>query len=1091
MTKNFTHLKTFLIAVFIISIEPALVYAQQTTQTITGTVIDDFGRPIQDASVTIPEANLSAKTNDLGKFSLSKAPFQGDIIFSAVGYKTLERSLDKKIKNYNIILESITQNLDEVIVIGYGSIARKDATGAVGSVNIEDLQKAPVRSFDEALAGRVSGVQVSSEDGQPGSSINIVVRGVSSISQETAPLYVIDGFPMESSDFNTNQIDPNIIESIDVLKDAAATAIYGARGSNGVILITTKKGKVGAPTISFNVWNGLQNNIKKMEMLNPSEWAQLQLDNMVATPPNTDYNNPDYRIYNKQYSWFENNTREVNMQDLLFKTAHVQNYSVNLRGGNNQTKYSLSGNYFDQNGTIINSGFKRYQGRITLEQQLNKKLKVGGDVTYTNNLRTGISTSEGQGTGSLMFSILGYRPYVSSAEGAYEALLSEPIEEQEDESNPVNTNITFNPYLNQKHLVRTTENNILNANAFFEYNITPKLKFKSTGSVNKNFTQLIIFNDSLTVWGSTRTTAGAAGPNGSVANQTSTIFSNENYLTYNTKFNKKHSLNIVVGNSIQNLTMNMYSLANRGLSNPQLGIGAINQSNSPGLATIGANNDKWTMASFYGRASYNFVSKYYLSASLRNDGSSKFNQQNYWAWFPAVSARWRISAEPFWENLKNAVSEASLRLSYGSAGNNRIRSFSTTTNISTAIGGGSGNGILGGMQGYTFGNNAGNESGQTLGAYISTLGNPDLKWETSSTINAGLDMNFLNEKIILNVDVYQKTTTDLLYNSPVPSSTGFNLMLRNIGSIRNQGLEITINTTNAKTKNFSWKTNFNISFNANKVTSLVNGLNQMGSMINWNTYYNTLPAYILKVDNPLGTLYGLKWVGNYQYSDFTQNASGQYVLRDDVTSNQTSRNTTVNSAPRPGDIKYEDINGDGVITSDDYVPLARALPIHTGGFGNNLNFKNFDLNIFFQWSYGAHVQNANRLMFEANSYAGINQFSSILNRWTPDNQNNVMFRAGTGYPSGPNYYSSRTIEDASYLRLKTVQVGYNLTQKTLKYLKIKQLRLYMSAQNLFTLTKYTGFDPEVSTYYSALTPHFDYSSYPRARTITLGANLTF
>lgn len=1061
---------------FVLTI-PQIVSAQKMAQSISGTVTDESGNPIRGVTIIVEGTKIGTLSDSTGKFILKRVPEKGVISFSMIGYVAQRRMITPQIRVYNISLVSSSSNLNDVVIIGYGSVKKKDMTGAVGSVDVADLQKAPVRSFDEALAGRVAGVQVSSEDGQPGSPINIIVRGASSITQETAPLYVIDGFPMAGSDFNANQLDPNEIESIDVLKDAAATAIYGARGSNGVIVITTKRGMMGAPVISFNLWHGIQHNIKKMNMLNTEQWAQLQADNQVANPPNVPYDSVS-DIYNYDYDYYIDSTRPVDWQNLLFRTAMTDNYSLNIRGGNSQTKYSVSGNYLNQNGTIINSGYKRYQGRITLDQQVSKKLKVGADVTYTNTLQSGISPSavaSSSASGSLMYNILGYRPFSGLSDSAYDAVLSDPIDDDITSSN----NYTFNPYINQKHLVRTTEHNILNANGYAEYAITPKLKFRSTIAINRNATQSIAFNDTLTQLGSQLTPVGSAGANGSVGNEVATVWSNENYLTYDNRFGK-HSLNVVAGVSEQKYKMSSYTMSNKALSNPGLGIAGIAQSDSSDLATISESSDNWSTSSFYGRASYDYASKYYFSASVRADGSSKFTADNRWAWFPAFSAKWRISQEPFWKKITAIVPEAALRLSYGTAGNNRITSFLTATSIKTAIG----------TQGYTFLVGDGSENTQATGAYVSVLGNPDLKWETSKTLNLGLDMSFLNDLINLTVDAYRKKTYNLLYNAPIPTSTGYSTMMQNIGSIQNQGLEITLNTTNVQTKTFTWRSSFNISFNNNKVLSLVDGMNEVGAAVNWSSTISSVPAYILKVGQPLGTLYGLKWVGNYQYSDFTKNAAGQYMLKDNVPSNQTSRNTSAAAAPQPGDIKFADINGDGVITSDDYVPIGRGFPIHTGGFGNDFSYKNFDLNIFFQWSYGNQIQNANRMIFEANT-SGNNQFASVLNRWTPQNQNNIMFRAGTGSPGGGTYYSSRTVEDGSYLRLKTVQLGYNLPNALMKKWKIKQIRLYISGQNLITWTKYTGFDPEVGTFYSTITPGFDWGAYPRARTVTIGANLSF
>ncbi|MFT4094516.1 MAG: SusC/RagA family TonB-linked outer membrane protein [Niabella sp.] len=548
------------------------VHAQRKGATITGTVTDESGKPLYGVSVTIKNSKIGVETDSLGKYTLKNVVPKSVLHFSMVGFMAQEVLVVPGTTNYyNVRLASVAADMEEILVVGYGSIKKKDLTGSVGTVNVEALQKAPVRSFDEALAGRVAGVQVASQDGQPGSAINIIVRGASSITQETAPLYVIDGFPVAASEFNTNQLDPNEIESITVLKDAAATAMYGAQGSNGVIVITTKKGKAGKAQINFNPWYGFQHNIQKMQMLNAEQWAQLQADNQTANPP-ADYENAV--ISNKSYRWYVDSTRPLDMQDLLFRTGLMQNYSLNISGGNVQTKYSVSGNYLNQLGTIINSGYKRYRGRIDLDQQINSKFKIGADITYTNTLQSGISPSvadAGSSQGSLMWSILGYRPFTGMSDSAYQATLEDPSEEGVTGA----TDYTFNPLINQQHLVRTTENNILLANGYLQYTITPKLQFRSTFVYNRSFTQKIIFNDSLTLYGSDRTPLGNSGPNGSVSNATSSVWSNENYLTYNNRFNKRHNLNVLAGVSEKSYKMSLYSVSNKALSNPELGIAGI------------------------------------------------------------------------------------------------------------------------------------------------------------------------------------------------------------------------------------------------------------------------------------------------------------------------------------------------------------------------------------------------------------------------------------------------------------------------------------------------------------------------------------
>jgi len=1059
------------------------IFCQQTVK-ITGIVTDETGKPLNAVSVLLKNKvngnTVGTQTNEKGAYTISAAP-DNVLIFSSVSYEVLEVNIgNKKVVNASLKLKSA--DLDDVVVIGYQAVKRKDATVAIGSVNVDDLKKAPVSSFDQALAGRQAGVQVSSNDGQPGSNVNIIIRGANSISQDNSPLYVIDGFPREGAD--AGRIDPNDIETMDVLKDGAATAIYGARGANGVIIITTKRGKNAVPTINVTSWVAQQSNIKRMRMLNNIDWAKLQIDNTLSTPP-TDYNN--YLIDGRPFKFYTDSTKTFDFQDVIFKKAFMHNYSISINGGNATTQYAISGNYLSQEGTIINSGFTRYSGRLVLDQKIGDKIKIGINATYSYNKTSGISPSlgiNGSSSGSLMSSILGFRPFVFNSDSANNAFLEQPI----DAGNTSSTNYTFNPLLNQRNLVRENKAGNLFVNGYLEYNLTKRLRLRITGGIDYTNAQNIIFNNENTVYGSPFSVIGANGPNGSVQHVVTSQWTNENVLTYSLAASKKHQLTFLGGLSLQGYKTSAFTVSNSGLAFPNLGIYGIAQSNAAGLVSVGENSTLWTLASYFGRVQYTFLSKYYISASVRNDGSSKFVSDKQWSFFPALSLKWKVTEEPFFKKYKGTINDLGIRFSAAKSGNNRINAFSYLSQIASSIGSVSNNSSLGAF-GYTF--NVGNpQANQFPGAIVTVMGNKDLKWETTTTYNLGLDASLLKGKISIVIDAYIKNTNDLLYNSPIPTSTGFQRAFKNIGSIQNKGLEFTVNTTNIKKKNVTWTTSFNISFNRGKVLSLTEGLDVVPVTVGWDNSYGSSPAYLLKVGKPLGSLFGLVWDGNYQFSDFILNSSGKYILRDNVPSNQSSRTATAGAAPQPGDIKFVDINKDGVINASDQTVLGNGFPLHTGGFTNNIRYKNFDLSIFFQWSYGQQVHNANRLRYEINGGPG-NQFESVLNRWTPTNQNNEMFRAGTGGPQGPTFYSTRTLEDASYIRLKTAQLAYNLPQAIMKKWKMKQLRFYISGQNLITLSKYSGFDPEVSTYYSVLSPSFDWGAYPRARVYTFGINLTF
>lgn len=1031
---------------------PIVVFAQKQ---VSGTVKDTSGRPLRDITVSIKGGAKTVITDSLGRFKLSAA--KGDVvIFSSVNNEELELKVDDR-NQYNIILRGKVKDLDDVIVIGYGISRKGDITGSVSKAPIENIQKAPVRSFDEALAGRMAGVNVSSVDGQPGSAVNIVIRGANSVTQDNSPLYVVDGFPMESP--NNNNINPQDIESIEVLKDASATAIYGARGANGVIIITTKKGKIGPPVINFNASVGTQKNIKTMDLMSPYEFVKYQLEK--------DYTQQSANNFLGNGKTLESyrDIPEIDWQSKLFRQATMSNYSLSISGGNNYSKYYISGNLVNQDGTIINSGYKRYQGTISLDQVINPKLKTGIYINYSSLNQSGISPSSittGSVTTGTLYSVWGYQNFsVSGATDLQDYLFDPSIDPTID--------ARINPILNQQHLVRENLGTNTVVNAYAEYSIMPNLKLRVTGGITNNLTQANQFNDTFTVYGNKHTFVGAAkGPNGSVVFYKNATWVNENTLTYNKSFNANNQLTLLAGMTESGNSTSTYGASATNLPNPSLGISGLNEG-TPEI--IQAVSSSWGLMSFLGRIDYKLRSTYLLTLSFRADGSSKFAESNRWGYFPSGAFAWRFKQEKFMQRFR-ALSDGKLRVSYGVTGNNRIGDFSYKSSVAVAAN----------SQGYTFGNST------TSGAFISNFGNANLKWETTSQLNIGADLSFFKNRINLTADIYRKKTTDLLIYANLPLSLGYSQALRNIGSVQNQGLELTLSTINIKTKDFKWGTSFNISFNQNKLLSLTENQIAITSTAPIDYYFRNIPAYISKVGNQLGMMYGYIWEGVYQYSDFNKTANGNYILKDNITTNGNLR-----SAIQPGDIKFKDINGDLTINSNDYTIIGRGLPIHTGGITNDFSYKNFDLSIFFQWSYGNDIMNANRYIFEGNMFgrANLNQFASYENRWTPQNTGSTLYRTNGGGPTTPTGTNSRVIEDGSYIRLKTLSLGYSFSEKLLKKAKIKGCRFYLAAQNLATWTKYSGMDPEVSVFNSVLTPGVDYSAYPRPRTVTLGANITF
>lgn len=1032
-------------------------YAQ--TRKVEGKVSEQgSGTPLAGVSISVKGTKTGASTDGNGYYAI-QIPTNGNstLVFTYVGYLQREITVgDKGI--VNMVLSQDNKVLNDVVVVGYGTSKKADLVSSVGQVDMKDMAKAPVRSIDESLAGRVAGVQVNSSDGQPGSSVNIVIRGANSITQNNSPLYVVDGFPIEG--FNLNVFDPQEVESIDVLKDASATAIYGARGANGVIMITTKKGKMGAPVISFSPTVSWDNNIKTMKLMDTYEFAKMQLELVPGAQGSATDPTPIYTLLTVPGKTLEDyrNVAATDWQSPFFQTGIRQDYSLALRGGSDKTVYGISGNLNDQKGTIVNTAYKRYQGRITLDQTLSNKIKVGINANYAYLLRSGNSAAigtGGSGTTNILYSVWGYNPL--SALNEDEAI---------DETTASGTDYKFNPLMNQKNMLRNNKTHNLNVSGYFDYAITPSLRLKITGGINNTRVINEEFNNSKTYLGSPNTTPGrTSGVNGSVSQANTNNWSNENTLTWTKTFAKSHNLNVLGGFSTQGNTSNAFGFGATFLPNEKLGISGLNEGILNPVTT--ATSSLWSLSSFFGRVKYNYKSKYYLEASYRADGSSKFAEGNKWSYFPSFGGSWRFIKEDFLKNSK-VLSDGKLRMSYGKTGNNRVNDFAY---LST-------NDVVPGNS-YPWNN------GYVSSIIPTSLGNPKVKWETTDQYDAGVDLGFFKNRISLTADVYKKNTKDLLLRATLPTSSGYTTAFKNVGAVANRGLEITLSTVNINHKDFQWNSSFNISFNRNEVLALAEDQQTLLSTTNWDNAYTNIPSYIAKIGEPLGLMYGFIWDGVYQYNDFNRTSTGEYLLKDNVPGNGAARQNI-----QPGDIKYRDINGDGSINASDYAVIGRSLPLHTGGFSNNFTYKDFDLNIFFQWSYGNQIQNMNRHVFEGNALGKrfLQQFESYEDRWSPDNQSSSNYRTGGFSIAG---YSSRTIEDGSFLRLKTVSLGYNIPKQLLDKLKIKTARIFLSGQNLYTWTKYKGLDPEVSTYNSVLTGGFDYSAYPRARTVAFGANVSF
>lgn len=1040
--------------------------AQQIPElNIQGQVRDETtGEVLQGVVIRLSGSKSGRATDAKGMFQI-KARLKDTIVFSHIGYNTASvMVLDQT--PINVRLARKEEKLDDVVVIGYGQVQRKDLTGSVGTANMEDMAKAPVVSFEAALAGRVAGVQVTSNDGQPGNTSNIVIRGGNSITQSNSPLYVIDGFPLEDPD--NNVINPDDIASIEVLKDASSTAIYGARGANGVIIITTKQGKTGAPVFSYNNWIGIQQPVKQIAVMSPYEFVKYQNE---LNPTRAK------ELYFQDSKTLESykDVQGVNWQDLIMRDASMQSHNVAIRGGTAVTKYSLSGSFLDQKGIVINGGYKRYQGRFQIDQRVGKNFKVGINTNYTHAVKNGqianlttddlSSSSSGNASSYLMYSAWGYRPVTGG--DSQEDLIEDPF----DGDIASSADLRVNPVVNAKNAYNYSFTKSLYSNAFVEYSFLKYFKLKIRGGITETNVRDEKFNNSKTAAGNPATEYGATyGVNGSIYNSKATSLLNENLLVFNKTFNNIHKIEAVGGFTMQKNSTGSNGYVSVNLPNESLGINGLDQGTVLSK-TYSASYS--TLVSFLGRINYSLRSRYIFTLSLRSDGSSKFAPQNRWGYFPSGAFAWNFGNEKFIKKIE-FISTAKLRLSYGVTGNNRVSDFSYLNQLDQQITSNSGNTT----SGYYF-------NGEYIqGTAPSNVGNDQLRWERTANIDLGLDLGLFNDRISLSTDYYYKKTTDLLLNASLPSSSGYLTGYKNIGVVSNQGVEISLNTVNIQSKNFTWRSGFNIAFNRTKIIGLNGDEPSLTTRItNWNAQFNNSLPYIALPGEPVALFYGFVFDGLYQINDFDQQANGNYQLKSVIPNNGNDRSTI-----KPGHIKYKDLNGDGMVDANDQTIIGNPNPIHTGGFTNNFSYKQFDLNVFFQWSYGNDILNANRIVFEgAEGRTNLNMFKTYENRWSTDNQSGSLPVAG-GY--GPNVYSSRTIEDGSFLRLKTVSLGYNLPSALLKKWKIQAIRIHASAQNLVTWTKYSGLDPEVSVRHSALTPGFDWSPYPRARTIIAGLNVT-
>ncbi len=1005
-------------------------------QRVQGTVTDEKGLPLPGVSVKLKGTNTGIVTDVNGKYLLNAVDGNGTLVFSFIGYVTQEVAINNR-EQINIRMTESPKALNEVVVVGYGTQKRSDLTGAVGSVGARQLQERPQTNLEQELAGKIAGVNVSTNSGAPGGATKIRIRGYSSINTNTDPLYVVDGVVWTEGG---NAINPNDVETIDVLKDASSTAIYGTRGANGVILITTKRGRKGTPsTVNYDTYGSLSVMAKELPVLNSKEFLAVE-DQSYANIKKYDpvgwaagkYVNDDpvkirTALIGKLFDSNLNPLYDVDWQKATTRKAYSQSHNLSFTGGAENINYGLFLNYTDDEGIILNSYLKRYNARLTLDNQIKPWLKVGATLNYnTQDQRVADNGTGGNNIPRMLIEMIPIVP-IKYPDGTYGKRTDYPNMEGGD-----------NPVAQANEVEILYKRRIFSGNGYANITLFPGLEFRSTLGVTTSAN----YNPNAQTGLVGGSTASQTYSSASINEQNNTFWEWQNYFTYNKTFNKIHSLNVVVGTELQNFQQTGFAASTQNLSDNfyqyfNLGAGSI-----PGIPS--SNYDAWQMQSFLARANYTYKDKYIVTVTGREDGSSRFGTNVKYGFFPAAAAAWRISQEDFLKDNKT-ISDLKLRLSYGLTGNSEIGEYRSLANINTTN--------------YVFGGS------QAIGTTQSTIGNEQLAWEKTAEYDGGLSFGLFDGRVNIDADVYLKKTQALLLNAPLPETSGFNSVYKNIGKLENKGLEFTLNTANIKGTNFSWNTTFNISLIKNKVIAL--GASNDDIFLNpvFLSQFN-----LVRVGLPAGSFYGYKVLGTWGTADAAQAA--KYGLL-------------------PGDLRIQDTNGDGRITSADKVVLGKSIPDGYGTFTNNFRYKNFDLGIELQFNYGNQIMNLTRhsgqdRTGQANSYA------TVLNAWTPTNQNTFIAEDRPAYVRYQTEIYSTKVENGSFIRGRSVTLGYTFQKNVLSKLSLNRLRVYAQAQNLFLITKYTGYDPETSTYNgsSNFTQGIQFYDYPKPRTFLLGLSVS-
>lgn len=1042
---------------------------------ITGTVTSSENKQgLAGVTVNIKGTKSSVVTDDKGSYRIKVDGKASALVFTSASFISYEAAINNRtVIDVELIAE--VKAIDDVVVVGYTTIKRKDLTGSVSSVNSKQLKDFPLSSAAEALQGKLAGVQLTSSEGAPGADIIVRVRGGGSITQDNSPLYIVDGVQVENA---LSVLSPQDIASVDVLKDASTTAIYGARGANGVVIITTKSGRNGKTQVSYNGSFGYRQLPKFMDVMQPYNFVLWQYERSRGS-------STDSASFAQTYgtTWDTLNAYRdypmINWQKEVFgRNAQFSQHNVSVSGGNASTTFNLSLTANKEDGIQIESGFDRKLVNFKIDHKASEKLRVGFTARYLDQVISGIgTTNSGTRTTNRLRHAINYRPFELPRNGF-------GIDDF-DEAYFLASAGAINPVILTEAEYRRQYTRAIYLTGYASYSPFKNVTIRSTFGFDNASVQSDLFYSKIT--GTARNFASL--PVASIGNQKNHTLSNSNTIQWAVNnYRKHHDISVLFGQEVVDVRSRQNTLETRyfpaditpekALANMQLGSAPTGTTNPPSVVTSFVEPPA-RIASFFGRMSYGYDDKYLFNFNLRADRSSKFSSDNGTLIFPSGSIAWRFSREKFMENVE-WISDAKLRFGYGSVGNNRI-----------------GNLLYEQLYGVT-GQYAFNHS-IVPGFAPSALANPNLRWEKNVTRNFGVDLSLFKNKIQLTVDFYKNSANDLLLAVAIPPTTGYTSQLQNIGATSNRGIEIQLGATPINKKDFIWNSNFNISFNRNKVESLGGPQSQTRNS-GWQGS-DGVDDYLVQVGKPVGLMYGFVTDGFYKIEDFNYNSStGAYTLKPGIAANG------VYGAPQPGSLKWKDLNGDGMITPDgDRQVIGDANPDFIGGWTNQFNYKNFDLSVFVNFVVGNDIYNANKLEWTDGAFPNLNMLSVMNQRFTyinasgqrvtdPSELAKLNANATIWSPVRVQrwWLHSWAIEDGSYLRFNNITLGYTLPKKILEKVRISSFRIYGTVNNLATISDYSGYDPDVTARRSdPLTPGVDFAAYPRARTWLVGVNVTF